>query len=532
MSLKGGSRLLLPAVTLASAVLALVQFDILQVGGTVDDAYYIVLAESIAEGRGFSLINFPDAPIQGTFSPGWPLLLSFVHRLFPGNFLVFKLVSMALWLATVPLVYLLFRARLGSPYSEIHLVLVATNFLLAAISSMLMSESAYLFFSMLTLVLFALWEGRLASARDWLIPAIAVSAVYTQLIRSIGISLVLALLTYLLIRRRVRQFALMSVCMALAFVPQIWLNAQREGVLFSGGYESMLFGGSLGAGIGQAIEQLLAYAQGPIGEAVVMYLTGPRVVSLLGGYGLHVVPFLVNLAILGLLLLGAFISVTRHRLAVSGLYVFFYFAGILAFRDPSMGLIQPRFLIPLIPFLYLYLIEGIRALVSAIPGTLGERLPRPAIVGLAALIVPLSLVANVQGARNPVRNRTTDISVGGQWIQTNADPDAIVMTRDPVPRYLYLQRRTVDYPDRAQDIGSYLHENGVDYILVAPLLQSPRTTQLDGYMLSVLLPYLDANPEDFRARFQDLEHAVTIYDVHMGNDTTEHPRSAAGGIHY
>jgi hypothetical protein len=70
-----GAKIVLLILILASVLLGVLRFDSFQVGGYHDDAYYIVLAESLARGHGFRLINFPDAPIEVAFPPGWPLLL-------------------------------------------------------------------------------------------------------------------------------------------------------------------------------------------------------------------------------------------------------------------------------------------------------------------------------------------------------------------------------------------------------------------------------------------------------------------------
>ncbi|MEY2817871.1 MAG: hypothetical protein RL275_1334, partial [Chloroflexota bacterium] len=69
------SNLFLLTLIILSATLALLRFNSLQIGTSYDDAKYIILAESLASGQGYELINFPRPQIERNFPPGWPLVL-------------------------------------------------------------------------------------------------------------------------------------------------------------------------------------------------------------------------------------------------------------------------------------------------------------------------------------------------------------------------------------------------------------------------------------------------------------------------
>lgn len=77
------SNLLLLALIIASAVFSILRFDTLQLGVSYDDAHYIILAESLANGEGYRLINFPRPQIERNFPPGFPLLLAPFTLAFP-----------------------------------------------------------------------------------------------------------------------------------------------------------------------------------------------------------------------------------------------------------------------------------------------------------------------------------------------------------------------------------------------------------------------------------------------------------------
>ena len=78
------------------------------VGMVVDDAWYVMLAKGLAEGRGYQLINAPIDGILPGYPPGFPALLSLVFHLspdFPGNVWLLKSVSMAAMFGVATLSY-------------------------------------------------------------------------------------------------------------------------------------------------------------------------------------------------------------------------------------------------------------------------------------------------------------------------------------------------------------------------------------------------------------------------------------------
>jgi len=521
------TKLILGVFILTSGLLGLLRFDIMQVGGSVDDAQYVVLAQSLANGQGYRLINFPDSspvPHAISFPPGWPLLLSSMAVLFPGEYEVWKLLAFALWLASIPLAYRLFRSRLESPYLWVLTALIATNSLLVATSTMLMAEAAYVFFSLLALNLFQYWDNRNGEKSNWLLLAvIAVAAVYTQLVRTIGLAAVLAVLSALLLSRRFRQLLLMAGFMLLAMVPQILFNMRTGGFLFSDHYEQASLGSSsLPGKMYQAWEQLLGYADGHIVDSIIPIFR-PALITPFENAGLEFIPALVNVFILGFILVGVVRSL--RQLNIWDLYVGFYFMGILAFRAPEMGIVQPRFLIPLIPFFYFYLITGLVFVAEVVSGK-NEKWVKLTVAAMATVVFLLSLGLNLQSWRAPVRTRTTDLTVGTHWISENTPADSIVMLRDPIPRYIYTQRKTLGYPSPEQglDLGGHIENLGIDYVLVAPRLQTPRTRDLGQYVTRHLGPYLDTHPERYRIVFRNAEHNVTVYEV-----VRENPRAHEDG---
>ncbi|RJP53757.1 MAG: hypothetical protein C4557_04275 [Anaerolineaceae bacterium] len=501
------SKHLLVVFILVSAALGLMRFDSLQIGASYDDAHYIILAESLSSGQGYQLINFPRPQIERAFPPGWSLLLAPLTFLFPGNYSVLKIFSLLLSLSSILLTYKIFSKRLSSPFLEMLTGLVALNPLLVGASVTVMSESAYLFFSLLALYLFDNWKPspqpalslRERRMSDWLIALIAFLAFYTQLIRTIGISLFLALIIFLLFTRRFRETGIVVGVFIAGTLLQGWVS----GVLISSGYQSQVFNSSVPEKLGQMGSNALGYFNETLAGSLIPVF-GSNLTSYLGAFNLEFIPALLNILVLSFIVLGA---ASRKRIEPLDVYAAIYLFGILAFWNPRVGSVKARFLIPIIPLLYFYFLQGL--------AWAAEKVNRNRInfgTSVAAVLIALILLArNVQDWRSPVMNQMTDLSIGASWVAENAPPDAIVMVNEPVPSYPHVRRKTINFPKQGQDLRKYLDNQGIDYIIIAPPLGSPRSTKLDKGV-EKYLSVLDAEPVAFVAVFSDPENNVTVYE--------------------
>ncbi|MBI2333977.1 MAG: hypothetical protein HYU84_17775 [Chloroflexi bacterium] len=513
------SNLFLLVLILASAVLALLRFNSLQIGTSYDDAKYIILAESLASGQGYELINFPRPQIERNFPLGWSLLLASFTLVFPKNYDALKIVSLVLWLASIFLVYKLFSKRLTSPYLEILTALVALNPLLIGTSVTVMSESAYLFFSLFALLAFDKAEGKKIG---WLVPAVLL-AFYSQQIRTIGIALTVSLLIYLFARgvilseaknlytrgkdpllslrvtwfeifHRFKDFGIVSILFIIGFLLQSWINLRNGGAVISSGYEAQVLSGSVTEKIGQVWANASGYFDQVFAGSLIP-IFGTRLDVMFSWLS---VP--LNIVILLVLAVGIF--ALKPKLEWMHIYFVIYMAGILAFWNPQVGSVKARFLIPILPFLYFYFLHGLKWLIKG-----NSRVA----IGIAAATALVLIARNLQDWRSPIREQMTDLSIGTSWIAENASADAIVMVNEPVPAYVHVKRKTIGFPKNDQELEKYLENQGIDYIVIAPLLQSPRSTELDKDVREIL-DIINSSPLTYRVVFEDIENNVRVYE--------------------
>lgn len=481
-------KFFLPMAILVSVGLALLRFNALQIGTSYDDAKYIILAESLASGQGYRLINFPHPQAELNFPPGWSLLLAPFTLIFPKNYDALKFVSLAFWVASLILIERFFAKRLNSPYREILLTLVALNPLLVGTSVTLMSESAYLFFSLAALTAFERAERR---PLIWIALAAAL-AIYAQQIRAIGIALSLSLLILLLLSRRFKESAIVAAILGIGFAFQIWFNPLNGGGVFSSGYEAQALSGSatekaahIATNLQSYFNQILAGALFPI--------FGSRWNAAFAG-----TLFVGNFAIVILVLIGIARSKKIDWLFI---YLVMYIGGILSFWNPQVGSARARFLIPILPFLYFYFLSAVKFF--------AKQNARP-VFTIAAMMALVLLARNLQDWRSPVRLQMTDLSIGASWIAEHAALDAIAMVNEPAPSYPHVKRKTINFPKNGEDLEAYLDRQGADYILIAPLLQTPRSVVLSENVGEVE-DEMRAAPNLFSLVFEDAQANVRVY---------------------
>lgn len=488
------SNFFLLTLVLASAVLALLRFDSLQIGTSYDDAKYIILAESLSSGQGYELINFPRPQIERNFPPGWPLILAPFTLILQQDYEALKVVSLALWMGSIFLVYKLFSKRLASPSLELLIAVVALNPLLVGTSVTLMSESAYLFFSLLALLAF---DKAGEKNLGWLIFA-AILAFYTQQVRTVGISLTISLLVVLSLSRRFKEMGLVAVIFVVGFAFQGWLNLRSGGSVISSGYEAQVLSGSSIEKINQIWENASGYFDQVLAGSLIP-IFGTRLDASFGWLFV-----LFNIGVLLMLMVGLF--TLRPKFEWMNIYFVVYLAGILAFWNPQVGNVKARFLIPILPFLYYYFLNGLKWLTRENPRI---------VIGISAVVALVLLARNFQDWRSPVHNQMTDLSIGTSWVAENAPVDAIVMVNEPVPAYVHVKRKTINFPKNGQGLERYLENQGIDYIVIAPSLRSPRSTDL-GSDIARIEKELAAAPGKYKLVFEDSSENVRVYQFMTG----------------
>jgi hypothetical protein len=332
------------------------------VGTIGDTSKYMVLAESLATGRGYKDIHLVDSPPNDRYPPLYPLLLT-PFFLFGRNFVAVKLISLASALVALWLLYRLLLRHTDDRMAFLLVLLSGVFSLFVKYTDRILTEMPYLVLSVGAVLLiekFAGLDERWAKegvlAGSLLLAAMA--------LRSVGIALFAGGFLYLLFaspggkwKVRVKK-GILLIAPGVVFMG-LW--ALRS--LAVGNYYARVFllvdpnNFALGrVNLGQFLLRL------PLNlHFYLSALAGAEVRSF------RPEPFLIlaPLAILFLLIIGFFKF--SFRRSVISWYVVFYLA-IFAFWPWR----ATRFLLPILPFLFLFLFLGLEGLLVRL-ASFGEK---------------------------------------------------------------------------------------------------------------------------------------------------------------
>ncbi|UCC72696.1 MAG: glycosyltransferase family 39 protein [Gemmatimonadota bacterium] len=484
-------------------VLAILLFDPKPyVGG--DNAGYMILAESIRTGQGYTDIHLPNAPRHAQYPPVYPTLLAFAGAL-GGRLVAFKILSAVFSTASLVLLFALGRVRLGLSGGPALVAAFGLNAVLLYYSHWVMSEALFV---LLTLV--ALWASdRMLQSWRWLATSMAF-ALLAYLTRAAGLPLLLALLLVLGLKRQWRHLAIAAAATVLV-VGGWWVwgrLAAGEGALtYSSNfllvdpYEPEL--GIVGPGelLARSVNNIRLYAVVVLPESLGGMAPAGAVILM---------ALLTSLLLIALALVGWVRDVRKLR--PLELFTAFYAALIVLWPEAWT---DRRFLLPLLPVL---LLHGAAGLVWCL-SFLRVRRQAWALPLFGAFLAILTVPGHVRTVGYNQRcmsfHRQGDglacypapwraFAQSALWVRANTPEDAVVVSRKPRLFYYFSGRRGEVYPFTTEDeeMFTFLDDIGAEYVLVAPL---SRTTY------QYLVPVILSMPERFEIVYEIGEETAPAY---------------------
>lgn len=442
-------RLSWAALFAAAAVLYALARNAYWVGFFNDDAFYLIGARSLLQGR-FAELNHPAAPPLIQYLPGWPLLLAPVTALSGGSFLPAQLLAAACMLAAAAAAAWAFADDLDEEGRFLLAAVCALNPLALSLSGAVLADAPFTLAALLVVgAARRRWDG--GSSRLWGLLGAAAGA--CALVRPSGLALVLALPAALLWERRPRQAAAALAGAALAYVPWLLRNASVRGT-------PLLYFSELGGPWSADPARSLLAAFGAGG----FYLKELYARTLLrwpmsGG------------AVLGPV--GLFFA-ARHLRAkglAGGRLFALLSALLLAGTLLVWGKRSTRYLLPLVPFAAAWLLSG-----------LDSRWARRLTAGAALLsFLPPGaaiLSASLRQDRPPARAPERTFA----WVRQATPADAVFAAELDGQLYLRTGRRSITLPrgEVRPPLGGWARASGVGFILVASTSDILRTSGRTG----------------------------------------------------
>ena len=489
-----GYRVVPALVALSTLLVGIWTFDAkLSLSG--DNAEFITLARSLAQGDGLVYINLPDPQPATKYPFGFPLLLALPELLFPGEWIPMKVWVLVLFSLGMGALYLLVRDRIGwlPALAVVGLSLTAGKSylttevggnvygpLLLHYSHQVMSEAPFLAVSMVALWLLQRGVGRqgVLDNRPLLIGfACAMIAYY---IRSIGITLLGATIVYLLLQRDVRRGLIFAGASFVAWLPWTLRNsAVGGGVYFKVLFQVNPYYPDQGMlDLYGVIDRLLNNGSAYLNTEL------PRLLwpffSSEGGFG----PVSVFVVMLAAYTLMQAVRFRRDLLLV--LYTAFTLGVALLWFW-----IDVRFLFGVVPLLIYFAVRAVNDLAAGLSAHGGLWTGRALRWGLLVVVtwgqVPgvARLAEYARSDYPPVWSRYYQ---AGQWIKQNTDADDIVLCRKGYWMHVVSGRRTVGFPfEDPKTIMEHIKREKVKFVV----LESLGYPQTKRYLLPAVQMHVD-----------------------------------------
>lgn len=420
--------------------------DRLPVGGFYDDAFYVILAKSLATGHGYRNLNLPGAPFATHYPPGYPLFLAALWKIgpaFPANLVWFKAANAVFLSVTAGAACVFARARLGLAAGVAFVATLAGTVTTPALylSCMILSECMFLALLLPLLV----WAER-ATERVEIGTAMALGACggVLFLVRSQAIAVIGAIAVAYAMRRHWKNAAV-SLAAAVAIIAPwlLWVRAHDSAV-------PVLMRGDYGSYFAWFVDGLRERGVGLVTATLRRNLPDmfQHVVHRMRPFGNPLPGFVASLSALVLGVLG-FVRIAR-RARVTFFFLLAYLAIVAVWPFPPV-----RFLLGIWVLLMLVLAAGVQSVWELRRSAGTERARQlwmsARIAGATAALVLLAgaVAYNVRGYERHFWRNNEELSARWiapklEWARANTDSSAIIGTdHDEGSVYLYTGRRAV-----------------------------------------------------------------------------------------
>ncbi len=468
--------------TVVLLLFTMYRFDIFQYG---DNCGYMSLGIAFANGKGFIDPALPGTQHFLWWPPGFPLFIALFVKIFGPHWYVLKLlIFLGLYVSFTLYAVMLYKEEQNFIKAALILTALCFSSGIHLLSSYLYSET---FFVVCTLLFFFIWYRWREKLTFRKVVILSIFAVYISTIRLIGVSLPAALAIYILIFTKqegcrrwygiIPGLLLTAFIVISLFVPQLRIGSLRAAF----GLHPQ-FSGSIIAG-------------GPTGDSVTAVTILGRYINkafiFFRGYGLTLIPQslirsaydlyemnrlkAVIMALVTIVVITGGVSSSR-KIKLMHLYVLFYL-GVLFIYGP----LYVRLVVPIIPFLFLYLYSGLEV-ISRLFIKNNRVAVTVLIVVWSAVIFDNAWLSFTDPHRTmPARFGDEQLANCIEWTVENVKSGETVIAQNH--SYVYLKRGPYclpyNYAETVNELMDYLDEHTVKYIIVSPFKLRSHDTYME-----------------------------------------------------
>ncbi len=420
-----------------------------------DNAEFIILARSILSGQGYRMINHPSLQPNTKYPPGFPAMLACWAMLFGDSIVGMKVFVVVTLVVASMIAYLVARRFLSKWLSFVSILMIVTSWNVIKYSFDTLSDVPYMLVSLLGLLLLLRIDDQRSLTCGSLI------AIGSFMVRTVGLSLVIASWLWLLIKKR-WKIAAISV-LVFVVVAGAW-TARNIMVSHSATRYTELFllKNPYDQAEGRIDFQSLARRVGiNLKEYTTYYIAYNVVPTLLEKLGGKASPGSRLLAALVLLISVLGIHSIGKKNPVIPIYLFLYVGIYLVWPEVWTG---ERFMLPISPIIAIGVLLGLVEIFEFF------RLPKRIPLLVASLLVASNLLtlfpymARQRGYPPGWRNYFEV----AQWAKQNTPENSVFLCRSAFLFHVVSSRKTIGYPmtSNVEEIESYLLKTRPDYIVI------------------------------------------------------------------
>jgi hypothetical protein len=460
------------AIAMTAGVIAVYVLRLDDVAGLYkDDAYYVVLAQSLARGDGYALVKSATAPILPSFPPGFALMLAPIFAAapsYPDNLIWLKAVSIAAMIGTGLLTFRYlhgYRSIGAGRAATIAALTTLTPGLVFLATSTVMSECVFTFAligSAIAIERAALTREPSRARRAIVLAALVTTAAW--LIRSSGIALVGGGALFLGWKRGWRAAAGFLVACAIGYAPWAAYSATHGPTAADrtayGGDSVRAFRHPLTIGIGplswRTADNVLNVLGRDVGALIfpagyrgadesgleafqLAGSTGPDAGSM--GIG---PPFVAASGAVTLFVIAGAFAMARRRVGVAEFFAVLTILLVAVFTKEAVY----RYMLPLAPLVIGYFLVGVESVATRLRAGTGPPAFRVAAACLLFFVIAEHgryIWLKTQGPAPAWLRDGGEVRLVTDYINTHLPADAKVASTNPGLVYLLTGRRAVSY---------------------------------------------------------------------------------------
>ena len=485
-----------------------------------DSAIYISLAKSLAAGNGYYYMGLPHAKYPFIF----PLMLAPIIKVCGLNFFIMRLLIIVLTISSFYLIYILFKKCTDEGMALAIMLLTGFSSSLLHLSTWILSEVPYMFFSLCTLYFFIDYDKE----SRWLTKAGFLSSIFllfTIFTRMIGLTLGIAILLHLLLSRgakgyfthNIKKMVLIGVIISIPlsswFYRSYLINQQfpfqpeYRGVL---NYQREFF---------VKVPDNIHTPSITLADFVTRIQDNVRIyIGITSDVMVNNVPFKIFRFITMLLFLYGFLWCFFKRRTVVEYYFSLYLTVCIIWW---FNLHSVRFITPVIPFVFYYLLTGIKRgleLLSyqAHKGAKNtfEMVKRPAFILVVFILAINNFSFNPSVIKEERRKNfyppalLSEFLSAIKWINEYTTQDTVAMASEAPWFFMLTDRRTLTFPlfEPLSYIIDSLITNRVEYIVLSNI----------EYEIYILLhTFVESHPQHFLKVFTN--NKTSVYKIALDN---------------